>query len=68
MMSKVNADENIWPMPLFCFSVDIGTESGLTKIPFQEVSGLGLESKLIEYEAEMLLDFQQPKCQAFQIH
>lgn len=60
-MSKVNADENIWPMPLLSFSVDIGTESGLTKIPFQEVSGLGIEPKLIEYEAENAPRFSTAK-------
>ncbi|MDB5109108.1 MAG: T4-like virus tail tube protein gp19 [Mucilaginibacter sp.] len=36
-----------WPMPKFRFEVDFGTE--LTKVPFQEVSGMDVETQIIEY-------------------
>ncbi|KXU94005.1 phage tail protein [Caballeronia megalochromosomata] len=39
---------NIWPLPKFYFSVDIGSQLNL---PFQEVSGLDTEAQLIEYRA-----------------
>lgn len=38
-------DQN-WPLPKFYFSVDIGD---LTDLPFQEVSGLDIDSDVIEY-------------------
>ncbi|GGF72398.1 phage tail protein [Wenyingzhuangia marina] len=36
-----------WPMPKFRFKVDLGIE--LKKISFQEVSGMDVESQIIEY-------------------
>ena len=38
--------DQFWPMPKFYFSVDIGDD---TDIAFQEVSGLDVESEVIEY-------------------
>lgn len=40
---------NIWPLPKFYFSVDIGDMG--TDLPFQEVSGLETETQVIEYRA-----------------
>ncbi len=40
---------NVWPLPKFYFSVDIG---GIADdLPFQEVSGLDTETQAIEYRA-----------------
>jgi phage tail-like protein len=39
---------NVWPLPKFHFSVDIGSQ---TNLPFQEVSGLDTETQVIEYRA-----------------
>lgn len=36
-----------WPMPKFRFEVDFGTE--LKNVAFQEVSGLDVETQIIEY-------------------
>ena len=36
-----------WPMPKFRFEVDFGSE--LTKVAFQEVSGMDVENQIIEY-------------------
>ncbi len=36
-----------WPMPKFRFEVDLGP--GLTKISFQEVTGMDVENQVIEY-------------------
>ena len=36
-----------WPMPKFRFEVDLGTE--LTKVAFQEVTGMDVENQIIEY-------------------
>lgn len=36
-----------WPMPRFRFEVDLGNE--LKGIPFQEVTGLDIQSQIIEY-------------------
>jgi len=38
-----------WPMPKFRFEVDLGTE--LTKVSFQEVSGMDVENQIIEYRS-----------------
>ena len=38
--------DQFWPMPKFYFSVDIGE---FTDLPFQEVSGLDIETEVIEY-------------------
>lgn len=38
-----------WPMPKFRFEVDLGTE--LKGVAFQEVSGMDIESQVIEYRA-----------------
>ena len=37
--------DQFWPMPKFYFSVDIGD---FTDLPFQEVSGLDVETEVIE--------------------
>ena len=39
--------DQFWPMPKFYFSVDIGE---FTDLPFQEVSGLDVETEVIEYQ------------------
>ena len=38
--------DQFWPLPKFYFSVDIGD---FTDLPFQEVSGLDIETEVIEY-------------------
>ncbi len=38
--------DQFWPLPKFYFSVDIGD---FTDLPFQEVSGLDVETEVIEY-------------------
>ncbi|MEY2904579.1 MAG: hypothetical protein RJA52_595 [Bacteroidota bacterium] len=38
--------DQFWPMPKFYFSVDIGD---MTDLPFQEVSGLDVQTDVIEY-------------------
>jgi phage tail-like protein len=38
--------DQFWPMPKFYFSVDIGD---MTDLPFQEVSGLDIDTDVIEY-------------------
>jgi phage tail-like protein len=38
--------DQFWPMPKFYFSVDIGD---MTDLPFQEVSGLDIDTDIIEY-------------------
>tara|TARA_B110000971_G_scaffold221476_1_gene268778 strand:- start:23203 stop:23673 length:471 start_codon:yes stop_codon:yes gene_type:complete len=38
--------DKFWPLPKFYFSVDIGD---MQDIPFQEVSGLDVETEVIEY-------------------
>ena len=40
--------DNVWPLPKFYFTVDIGDQ---TNLPFQEVSGLDVEAQPIEYRA-----------------
>ena len=47
-MAGETQDTN-WPLPKFYFSVDI-TDVG-TNLPFQEVSGLEVETQAIEYRA-----------------
>lgn len=39
--------ENLWPIPKFYFTVDLG--DGMENASFQEVSGLDIESQIIEY-------------------
>ena len=36
-----------WPMPKFRFEVDLGTK--MTKVAFQEISGMDVENQVIEY-------------------
>ena len=38
--------DNNWPLPKFYFMVDLGST---TNVPFQEVSGLEIESEPLEY-------------------
>ena len=49
MTNDTNDDANLWPLPKFYFSVDIG--DGLMGIPFQEVSGMDIETQVIEYRS-----------------
>jgi phage tail-like protein len=42
-----SAQEATWPLPKFMFEVDLSPE--LKSIPFQEVSGLEIETQIIEY-------------------
>lgn len=42
-----NKDGSTWPMPKFRFEVDFGTE--ITKVAFQEISGMEVENQVIEY-------------------
>lgn len=42
-----NQQDATWPMPKFRFEVDFGT--GLSGIAFQEVTGLDVETHVIEY-------------------
>ena len=39
--------DNLWPLPKFYFTVDLG--GGMKNASFQEVSGLDVESQIIEY-------------------
>lgn len=41
-----SVQDDYWPLPKFYFSVDIGD---FTDLPFQEVSGLDVETEIIEY-------------------
>ncbi len=43
------SQDNVWPLPKFYFSVDI-TDVG-EDMAFQEVSGLDMESQVIDYRA-----------------
>ncbi|CAN1554578.1 Conserved hypothetical protein CHP02241 [Flavobacteriaceae bacterium] len=47
--NKNNIEDPSWPMPKFRFEVDLGTE--LTKVAFQEVSGMDVETQIIEYRS-----------------
>ncbi|PJJ60776.1 MULTISPECIES: phage tail protein [Hymenobacter] len=42
------AQDNNWPLPKFYFKVDLGDQ---TDVPFQEVSGLEVETQVVEYRA-----------------
>src|SRR4051812_11991499 len=44
-----SAESATWPMPKFRFEVDLGTE--LKGVAFQEVSGMDVETQIIEYRA-----------------
>ena len=43
--------DQYWPLPKFYFSVDIGE---YTDLPFQEVSGLDIETEAIEYRLSLI--------------
>ncbi|WP_322052156.1 phage tail protein [Paraburkholderia bannensis] len=45
-MEGDSRDLNIWPLQKFCFSLDIGD---LQNSAFQEVTGLDVETEVIEY-------------------
>ncbi|WP_204345856.1 phage tail protein [Psychroserpens algicola] len=47
MANDGSAQGAVWPMPKFRFEVDLG--DGLNNVAFQEVSGLDVESQIIEY-------------------
>lgn len=51
------AQDTVWPLPKFSFSVDVGG----TVIPFQEVSGLDVETEVIEYRAGNSKEFSKIK-------
>lgn len=46
-MSDGSAQDNVWPLPKFYFTVDLGSQDSTTS--FQEVSGLEVEAQVIEY-------------------
>lgn len=46
-MGDGSKQDNVWPLPKFYFSVDLGDE--LKNIAFQEVSGMDKEVQVIEY-------------------
>ncbi|MBF0383841.1 MAG: phage tail protein [Magnetococcales bacterium] len=41
-----DAQDNVWPLPKFYFSVQLGDDD---KVSFQEVDGLDSETQIIEY-------------------
>lgn len=43
---------NLWPIPKFYFTVDLGSDNGVGEVPFQEVSGLEIDSQITEYRSE----------------
>jgi phage tail-like protein len=43
------SEGTVWPLPKFYFSVDIGDVAA--NLPFQEVTGLDIETQTIEYRA-----------------
>ena len=45
---------SVLAIPKFYFSVDIGD---FTDLPFQEVSGLDIETEVIEYRTEIVKSF-----------
>ena len=47
MSANANKNDGTWPVPKFRFEVDLGT--GLNAVTFHEVSGLDVESAVIEY-------------------
>ena len=47
MTNDGSANDAVWSMPKFSFEVDFG--DGLARASFQEVSGLDVESQIIEY-------------------
>lgn len=49
MADDGSKEGSTWPMPKFRFEVDLGSE--LTKVAFQEVSGMDVENQIIEYRA-----------------
>ena len=52
------AQDANWPLPKFYFTVDWGST---TDIPFQEVSGLDIETQIIEYRHGNSPDFSTIK-------
>ncbi|UTW62267.1 phage tail protein [bacterium SCSIO 12741] len=46
MAADGSTENNVWPLPKFYFTVDIGDQKNLS---FQEVSGLDTETQIIEY-------------------
>jgi len=42
-----NSEDPTWPLPQFRFEVDFGNE--FKGVPFQEISGLDMETQVIEY-------------------
>lgn len=49
MADDGSKEGSTWPMPKFRFEVDLGSD--LTKVAFQEVSGMDVENQIIEYRA-----------------
>ena len=48
-MGDGSKQDNVWPLPKFHFTVDIGGVG--TDLPFQEVTGLDTSAEVIEYRA-----------------
>ena len=51
------AQDNVWPLPKFSFQVELN--GGV--VPFQEVSGLDVETETIEYRAGNSKEFSKIK-------
>lgn len=49
MTADTTRQDQIWPMPKFHFEVDLDDE--LQNVAFQEVSGMDLETQIIEYRS-----------------
>jgi phage tail-like protein len=47
-MSK-ETENTTWPLPKFYFTVDFG--AAITKIPFQEITGLETDGQMIKYKS-----------------
>ena len=47
MADDGSKEGSTWPMPKFRFEVDLGTE--MKGVAFQEVSGMDIETQVIEY-------------------
>ena len=51
--------DNVWPLPKFYFSVQLGEDSSVT---FSEVNGLETETKMIEYRHGKIRYSIQSRC------
>lgn len=63
MANDGSVQKTVWPLPKFYFQVDLGDGQ---VVPFQEVSGLDIESQVIEYRAGNKKDFSTVKMPGIQ--